>query len=190
MKKTVLIIIILIAAVASVVYFAKPELFIEEDKNNTEITLGVQGDSIAVEIGNEVQDFILEDYDAYQRQLSDLEKMQVVLYFWDSKCDSCKEDMKYLEDTYQKYQDRGFEFLAINKGEALFEAKGVTKALNLSYPILLDKEESVYSSYEIEELPTLIMIDNEGEIFDIKRGSFTSEVLKEMMKDFFVNSVK
>ena len=62
MKKPIILILVLIAIVASVIYLLQPERIVEKETGE-EITLGPIGDRVPAEIGVTAQEFALIDYD-------------------------------------------------------------------------------------------------------------------------------
>ncbi|ETT86885.1 thiol-disulfide oxidoreductase ResA [Viridibacillus sp. FSL R5-0477] len=130
-----------------------------------------------VKIGDVAPDFILEDLNGEKHKLSDYKGKGVVLNFWATYCDPCKEEMPDLEENYIKYKSKGVEILAINNAQTTFEVKKFTK--NISFPILIDHSIVVFKSYNIDAIPTSIFIDSEGTVKKISVGGLTNKAIQE-----------
>lgn len=130
-----------------------------------------------VKIGNDAPDFILEDLNGVKHKLSDYKGKGVVLNFWATYCDYCKEEMPDLEENYIKYKSKGVEILAINNAQTPSEVKKFTK--NISFPILIDHSIVVFKSYNVEFLPTSVFIDSEGTVKKISAGEMGNKSIQK-----------
>lgn len=187
MKKTIILIVVIIAIAASILYLQQPETIIEDDTGE-EITLGTIGERVSADVGNTVQDFKLVDYEQKAHQLSDYRGKPIILNFWASWCPFCLEEMSLFETFYQDYRDRGLELIAVNRGESLQQAKKFTDPMDLSYTLLLNKSDDVYNSYNLQAMPTTFFIDDAGVIQDIKFGQLTEKELRGKIDELFTFS--
>ena len=62
----------------------------------------------------------------------------------------------------QQYKDLGFTILAVNVDENREEALRFLDKVPVSYPILYDPESRVSELYEVQAMPTTVMIDRSG----------------------------
>jgi peroxiredoxin len=82
-----------------------------------------------------------------------------------------------MESLYNKYKDRGFEMLAVNVMETEETVSDFRKYFDLSFPILLDKDGKINSSYGIQAIPTTFLINREGQIVVRFVGSMNWDTL-------------
>ncbi len=181
MKNTFTLIIVLAAVVAGIIYLSGSDTIIEETTGET-ITLGPIGKRVPVEVGNDMQNFILVDYDNKIHKLSDYQGKPVILNFWASWCPFCIEEMPVFEKIYQEYKKEGLEMIAVNRGESKERSKEFTDKMKLSFHLLLNPADDVYKAYQFQAMPTTILITPEGKIEDIKFGPFTEEELREKVE--------
>ena len=59
-------------------------------------------------------DFTLQGFDGRAVTLSDLRGQVVIVNFWASWCEPCREEAAYLEQTWRKYKDQGVVFLGVD----------------------------------------------------------------------------
>lgn len=107
-------------------------------------------------------DFLLPDLAGKAVSLSSYKGKPVLINFWATWCDSCKEEMPALE---KLANGSGGKFAVI--GASLDEDPAVippfVKAYGLTFPILL-ADRKVIAGYAVRGLPTAYLIDAEGRI--------------------------
>jgi len=86
----------------------------------------------------------------------------VMLNFWASWCGSCRQEMPQLDRLYATYRSAGFVVLGINVDDDASRAVDVARALNVTYPVMLDPDKSVAPKYRLGELPMSVLIDRAG----------------------------
>lgn len=86
----------------------------------------------------------------------------VVLRFWASWCAFCKEEMKAIEPVWQAGQSKGLLVLAMNAGQGRGEIEAFTRALAITYPVLLDPGSKTARAYGVTGLPMTFFIDRQG----------------------------
>ncbi|HEY5535203.1 MAG TPA: TlpA disulfide reductase family protein [Ignavibacteria bacterium] len=95
-------------------------------------------------------DFTLSDLSGNDITLSKLlEKGPVMLSFWASWCDPCKEEMRHLKDIYEIYKDKGFTYLAINEDDqkSIAKVKSFIESKDYKFTVVMDTENKVYEAY-------------------------------------------
>jgi thiol-disulfide isomerase/thioredoxin len=129
------------------------------------------------QIGITVSDFKTVDYKGDSISLYDKTKNGFVLLdFWASWCNPCRESTPLLREFYQKYNKKGFDIIGISCDKETDEAKWrdaifqdsafhwvqiLTSPPNLpKMPTRLD----LLGSYKIQAFPTFILIDNKNKI--------------------------
>ena len=85
--------------------------------------------------------------------------------------------MPDIQDIFETFKDEGLIILGVNEEESLSEAKTFANDRQLTFPILLDTDGSVYSSYQVQGLPTSFFIDENGIIQKIIIGSISKDEL-------------
>jgi peroxiredoxin len=67
-----------------------------------------------------------------------------------------------METLYQRYRDRGLEFLAVDIQEGGNEVTAFLKEQNLNFPAGLDSTGRIANLYGIRGIPATFIIDKEG----------------------------
>lgn len=132
----------------------------------------VSEESPPLEIGEEAPDFELKTLDGKKMKLSDLRGKGVLINFWASWCAPCRDEMPAIQEMYDKYQSHGFEVLAVNIAESEVTAGAFARQLDLTFPILMDRERDVVRLYRVGLIPSSFFVDPEGKI----HSKFTGEI--------------
>lgn len=98
----------------------------------------------------------------------------VVLDMWATWCGWCFEGLPLLEKVYQQYRDNDqIVFLAVSKDESAVSNNNVEEAFkkhNLTIPIVRDQDQITDRVFELQGLPTTIVIGRDGTVQDYHVG--------------------
>jgi peroxiredoxin len=95
-------------------------------------------------------------------RLSEYRGQPVVLSFWSSRCGTCAAQLTALDRFYRTYRSSGLIVLAVSVEDDPQRAVDYARDHPTSYPLLLDHAKTVSRAYEIERLPTTVLIDRSG----------------------------
>jgi peroxiredoxin len=112
--------------------------------------------------GSTAPDFVLKSLAGTNLRLSEYLGEVVMLNFWASWCGSCRQEMPQLDRLYATYRSAGFVVLGINVDDDVARALDLARALNVTYPMMLDPGKSVAPKYRLGELPMSVLIDRSG----------------------------
>ena len=133
-------------------------------------------------VGDEAPDFTLVDLNGKEHRLSDYKGQGVFLNFWGTWCKPCAKEMPAMDRQYEVYKDQGVHVLAVNIAQSNFEVERFAKQYGLDFPIVIDKTKSVMEAYNIDPLPTTLLINSEGKIEQIVRGEMTEQDIAQFME--------
>jgi peroxiredoxin len=145
---------------------------------------GEKSRRVGLAIGNLAPDFVLPSLLGKEVCLSDLKGKKVILNFWSTWCKPCVEEMPDMQAFYEKYKAAGIEILAISiNRERDSTVEHFARWLNLTFPVLLDRDKVVARRYRIFSLPTSFLINKEGIIekkwygkMDLDKEGLLSEI--------------
>ena len=128
----------------------------------------------------------LEGNDVSMNKMVDKSNL-VMLSFWATWCTPCKEEMKKMSDLYEKYKDKGFEYVAMNidNQKSVAKVKAFITAQGYTFPVLLDTDKKVFEGYSgKDEMPYSVMINKKKEIVSVHIGFKTGdeEVIEKEIK--------
>ncbi|MGG3453657.1 TlpA family protein disulfide reductase [Paenibacillus rhizolycopersici] len=108
----------------------------------------------------------------------------LLMNFWASWCDPCKEEAPELKALAEKYKD-SLDIYAVNVTlyDKLDEAKAFVKEYGYTFPVLLDEKEEAYRMFNGIAFPTNVLIDEQGVIRDVIVGVIPPEELEAKIKN-------
>lgn len=115
-------------------------------------------------------DFTLKSNQGKNIRLAELRGNVVMLNFWASWCAPCRKEMPLLDGLSDRYGAAGFILLGINVEKDGTAGDKIIKELGIKFPILYDSESKVSQAYNVDAMPTTVMIDKDGEIRYVNRG--------------------
>jgi peroxiredoxin len=143
-------------------------LFAEKDKTPQE--------------GDQAPDFSLSSLEGGIVSLSDFEGKAVMLNFWGTFCEPCVKEMPLIQQYYEQYQDQNLVVLGVNLDEPEVTVRGFVDELDLTFPIVLDKN-IVRKQYGVSHYPTTIFINGQGEIIKKFVGEMKEKDLKPIISN-------
>jgi peroxiredoxin len=135
-----------------------------------------------VSVGDLAPNFVLTDLEGREVELAELKGKGVFLNFWATVCPPCRDEMPYMENSYQQYKDQGIVVLAVNFDEAPLAIDRFVQRYGLSFPILLDKGLQVSQVYGVRELPATFLIDENGVVIERRIGGMTEQMVENYVQ--------
>ena len=104
--------------------------------------------------------------------LSQYKGQVVMLNFWASWCGPCRQEMPLLENIFKKFNMMGNTLNGMNVEPDSKEAEGFLKGLQVpvSFPVIYDKDSTVSKAYDVQGMPSTVIIDRKGNIRVLHRG--------------------
>lgn len=121
-----------------------------------------------------------------------LGKKVVLLDIWTYSCINCIRTLPYLNDWYEKYEDKGFVIIGLHTPEFEFEkdienVKAAVEKYGIKFPVVLDNDYSTWQAYRNLYWPRKYLIDIDGLIrYDhIGEGGYaqTEKMIQELLKE-------
>lgn len=115
-------------------------------------------------VGKVAPDFKLPDLSEKEIRLSDFRGKVVFLNFWATWCKPCREEMPSMEILYKNFEKDGLVILAISIDRVTTkkDIPPFVKALNLTFPILVDSWGQTDKRYKLMGVPETYIIDQQG----------------------------
>jgi len=128
--------------------------------------------------------FSLKDLQSNKMRLSDFRGKVVLLNFFATWCPPCRMEIPELIRIYQQNKKKGLVILGISLDaeEASFVLKNFVRMMKIPYPVLIGTEE-VVEDYRILGVPTTLVIDKEGKIYQRFDGLVPPIHFENALKD-------
>lgn len=134
------------------------------------VLLGLIGTSLSLASDSRAPDFKLDAYGGKALGLGELRGQVVMINFWASWCVPCKQEMPLLEQMHKKYKPMGFTMLGVNVEPDSAAAEGVLRQIPVSFPVLFDRENRVSKLYNVQGMPSSVLIDRKGNVRYLHKG--------------------
>lgn len=144
------------------------------DDGVTKVDLGGDVAAAAPAVGAVPPDFTAVTYDGKTVNLSDYAGKPVWLTFGASWCPDCRSEAPDVEATYEKYQAQGLVILGVFISEPAADVSGYAQRAGLTFPIAVDQNTVIASSYRTLGIPTHFFIGTDGRIREIRIGALAA----------------
>ncbi|WP_017755629.1 thiol-disulfide oxidoreductase ResA [Calidifontibacillus oryziterrae] len=139
-------------------------------------------EKVLVGKGDMAPNFVITDLAGNEIEFDQYRGKGVFLNFWATWCPPCEEEMPYMENQYKTYKDQGVEVLAINVAETKLSVENFVERKGLTFPIVIDETTEIMEAYGVDPLPTTFLIDKDGKIIDIIKGSMSDQIIQSHME--------
>jgi thiol-disulfide isomerase/thioredoxin len=136
-------------------------------------------------VGSMEPEVAFKDLNSKEVSLAQYRGKVVLINFWATWCDPCREEIPWLIEMQQKYGDKGFTVLGIamdEEGQSVvapfvnkeqFSVGG--QKLNMNYPIVVGTEEIASKFGGLLGYPTSVLISRDGKIVKRITGLIDAE---------------
>jgi len=107
----------------------------------------------------------------------------VVVDFWATWCTPCRAQASILEDLHADWSGRGVQFLAVDVAEEREAVESFVKERPFPYPVLLDSEDLISAKIGLVALPTLMIVNTEGQVTYLEAGLIDKRHLERLLEE-------
>ena len=126
--------------------------------------------SHAVDLRQDAPDFTLKSLEGSNLRLEEYRGQVVLINFWASWCGPCRQEMPLLDRLHHRYEDTGFAVLGVNVEGEIEPAQEIVDKTNVTFPILIDDGQKVSDMYNLQAMPTTVVVDRDGVVRYIHPG--------------------
>ena len=114
-----------------------------------------------------------------ERSLADWRGQVVVLNYWASWCEPCREESPLLERWHRRISKQNATVLGVNALDVTSDAQDFIDEYSLTYPHLRDKDGSTQDDFGITGYPETFVIDREGKVAAFASGPVDEKFMRE-----------
>ncbi|MDR4499350.1 MAG: redoxin domain-containing protein [Candidatus Scalindua sp.] len=120
--------------------------------------------------------FSLNDMEGNQFSLRKTEGKAVIVHFWATWCEPCREELSTLQSIWKKFANEDLQIVGIvSCKEREVDVKNFVLDQGVTFPILVDTTGQTYKSYLVKMLPTTYLIGRDGKILARANGAINWE---------------
>ncbi|WP_428311012.1 TlpA family protein disulfide reductase [Hydrocarboniphaga sp.] len=125
----------------------------------------------ALQVGDIPPDPLGVDFSGRPVHVSDYRGKIVIATFWASWCAPCMSEMGRLEDIQRQLGHSQLQIIGVNYRESAQAWRQFrTRFASVQLKLTFDPDASVVSCYQVDAVPTMLMIDRSGRIAHAHRG--------------------
>ena len=96
---------------------------------------------------------------------ADLKGKVYLVNFWATSCETCMKEMPEMINTYNRFKDRGLEFVAVAMSyDAPMYVTNYAQTRNLPFKVAMDDGSAAKQFGNVQLTPTTFVIDKDGKI--------------------------
>ncbi len=100
----------------------------------------------------------------------------MIVFHKTMNCPGCKQQLPFIQATYEKWKDKGLVVLTVYRGDRVEEVKGYVQKNNINFMALADPEDKVASKLGFAvAAPITVFIDKSGVIKKYQIGPLKSQ---------------
>ncbi len=123
-----------------------------------------QGGELKPWTGGATPALALRDPAGKPHKLADYRGKVVVVNFWATWCEPCREEMPSLQALRTELAGKGFEVLAVNLMESSERIAAFRDSELIDLPVLMDRDGAAAKRWKVSMLPISYIIDRKGAI--------------------------
>ena len=111
--------------------------------------------------------------------LASLRGKAVVVNFWASWCEPCKEESPRLEQAWRRHRGNGVVVVGVDAHDFKSDAKRFVERYGLTYPIAHDGPGRTLDRFGVVGFPETLFIDREGRIVAWVQGPVSEDAIED-----------
>jgi len=127
----------------------------------------------------------IRDLDGRQHRLQDYRGKVVLVNFWATWCEPCREEIPSMNKLRAALAGQPFAVLAVNLAESEPRIRRFMEQVPMDFAVLLDRDSSVAKTWQARILPVSYLIGPDGRIRYSVRGEYdwTRERVRKAIED-------
>jgi peroxiredoxin len=134
------------------------------------LSLALAGSAAALSVGARAPEIGRPDLNGRTIQMSGLRGKVVIVDFWASWCEPCREEMPVLDRLYRDLRERGLVVVGVSVDRTIGNVNGFLRRTPVSFPIVHDANHEIANRYAPPRMPSSYIIDRRGVVRHVHEG--------------------
>ena len=123
------------------------------------LSLAAVTDVLALDTGDRAPAIGLRDLDGQRISRSSLRNKVVIVDFWASWCDPCRQEMPVLERLHRRLRSRGLVVIGVSVDRTIGNVRDFLRRTPVTFPIVHDARHQVADRFSPPRMPSSYIID-------------------------------
>ena len=124
--------------------------------------------------GSAAPAFSATDLNGVARSLAEGRGQVLLLQFWASWCPHCRHDIELMKRLFAQHDGKGLRLVTVSIDQDVEKLKAFVRDESLPYPVIsVSESPDLPDRYEARGVPSYFLIDQQGRIAGVWRGSVT-----------------
>ncbi len=145
--------------------------------------LQTSNDNDLREVGDKPPVIRLSGLDGQKHDLAEWSGKLIVLNFWGTFCPPCRNEMPALQEQHDKWKEQGVAIIGVSVDKNKVTVDNFISQYGITFPILLDRDEQVRTSYSIMYYPTTFFILPNGKVAHVQVGEMTQSFIDSKIQE-------
>lgn len=137
--------------------------------------------TVSLEVGGPVPNFQLTALDGSTMDLASQRGNVVVVNFFSSWCNPCRQEAAELEHAWRDHKDRGVQFYGIAYKDAESKAQFFLTEFEVTYPSAVETGNRTARAYGVTGVPETFVVDQQGKLVQHFIGAITATGLGQVL---------
>lgn len=124
-------------------------------------------------------DFVLPQLDDTPLRLSAYRGKVVLLDFWATWCDPCREETPHFVELQQKYAGRGLQIIGVSMDDTSEPVRDFYQQFHINYPVVMGDAKTGEAYGGVLGLPIIFLVDRNGRIVAKHTGPIKPEIFDQ-----------
>jgi thiol-disulfide isomerase/thioredoxin len=114
--------------------------------------------------------------------LAALRGRPVLLDFWATWCPPCQVELPIINGLATRFKNTGLVVVGVNTSDEPGLAAALIARRAIGFPIVFDQGNDIAQKYNVDNLPTLVLVSKEGKIVAVRHGVTSDAELERLVR--------
>ncbi|HEV2813125.1 MAG TPA: TlpA disulfide reductase family protein [Solirubrobacteraceae bacterium] len=114
--------------------------------------------------------------------IADWRGKPVIVNFWASWCDPCKDEAPLMERAHARLKAKGGTVLGVTVSDATDDSRAFMRKYGISFPSLRDVEGELAEDFQTSGVPESFAISPDGRVLAVSRGQVSREFVDRALR--------